>query len=54
MKSLSKYRSEKACYYSVFSLTETYTFQTRSYDNIEIYNVMEVWRVNQLYSEYKA
>ena len=29
MKSISKYRSEKACYYAVFSLTETYTFQTR-------------------------
>ena len=30
------------------------TFQTKSYDNIEVFNVMEVRRLNQLYSENKA
>lgn len=54
MKLISRYSSEKPLYYAVFSPTEIHTFQTRSYDNIEVYNIMGSTAINQLYSENKA
>ena len=40
MKLISRYRSEKPCYYAVFSPTETHTFQTRFYEKFYLYQII--------------